>query len=381
MSTTVAELDLFMPLLIYGNLPATVAAVIADYVNQSRVQEMIKHSQTKGPVGKCTDYVNQSQIQEMIAKSQQSSVPPSSQTSPPDASSLPAPIMVFPEDSTSNRRSQPSPLLAGRIASGVGEGVGGETNGVGMRDFSGRFRSGTFSGSFCITQPAGSPAQPTTPHYANIPGPPPTLDVQHADYVNQSRIQEMINQSQPGNKQCTDYVNQSLIQEMIAQSQQSGCLPSSPPDASSLPAPIMVFTEDSTSNRGNQPPPVQGGMTASSEGEGSVISQGRERRGTVPASDINNEALHERQHRLLFNHPANRTKVRPQPKPMRDQPPSHHRPPPSDSVLSEGGYEDMKMTETPYDPNLTCIICQKRFRVGEIQRFRTHTKNCVGTMV
>ena len=297
-----------MPLLVYGNLPDTLAAVIADYVNQSRVQEMIKHSQTKGPVGQCTDYVNQSRIQEMIAQSQQSSVPPLSQTSPPDVSSLPAPIMVFTEDSTSNGGNQPSPLLAGRIASGVGEGVG---DGVGMRDFSGRFRSGTFSGSFCITQPAGSPAQPTTPHYANIPGPPPTLDVQHADYVNQSRIQEMINQSQPGNKQCTDYVNQSRIQKMIAQSQQSGCLP---PDASSLPAPIMVFPEDSTSNRGNQPSPVQGGMPASGEEEGSVISRGKERRGTVPASDINNEALHERQHRLLFNHPANRTKVRPQPK-------------------------------------------------------------------
>ena len=195
-----------------------------------------------------------------------------------------------------------------------------------------------------------SPAQPTGKHYT-IPGATASTvktNIQHADYVNQSRIQEMINQRQisptdrrrsdcvaqgqmeeihadsqcgdyanisqftgvssttkstssrprsstfsetplsaqptraqfipryPNITQATaatpDYVNQSTIQEMIAKSQQSSALSSSPPDVSSLPAPIMIFTEDSTNTT---PPAVPGSMPPSgASGVGSVVGGG-----------------------------------------------------------------------------------------------------------
>ena len=102
--------------------------------------------------------------------------------------------------------------------------------------------------------------------------------------------------------------------------------------------------------------------------------QGRERRGSAPTWDAeDSRALHERQHDLQFNHPTNLTKVRPLPIPKGDQ----SAVPPANS--SEGGGHEV--TGTPYDPNLTCVICQKMFRIGEIQRYRTHTENCVGTLV
>ena len=39
----------------------------------------------------------------------------------------------------------------------------------------------------------------------------------------------------------------------------------------------------------------------------------------------------------------------------------------------------VKNTERPFDPNLVCPMCNKAFRIGEIQRFRAHVKSCEGT--
>lgn len=36
-------------------------------------------------------------------------------------------------------------------------------------------------------------------------------------------------------------------------------------------------------------------------------------------------------------------------------------------------------TRRPYDPNLVCPVCNKPFRIGEIQKYRTHVKGCKGT--
>ena len=33
-------------------------------------------------------------------------------------------------------------------------------------------------------------------------------------------------------------------------------------------------------------------------------------------------------------------------------------------------------TESPFDPNLVCPMCNRRFRIGEIQKFRGHVKSC-----
>ncbi len=34
---------------------------------------------------------------------------------------------------------------------------------------------------------------------------------------------------------------------------------------------------------------------------------------------------------------------------------------------------------TPLDPNLVCPLCNKQFRIGEIQAFRSHVQTCTGT--
>ena len=36
-------------------------------------------------------------------------------------------------------------------------------------------------------------------------------------------------------------------------------------------------------------------------------------------------------------------------------------------------------TESPFDPNLVCPMCNKAFRIGQIQRFRAHVKSCEGS--
>ena len=223
---------------------------------------------------------------------------------------------------------------------------------------------------------------------------------------------------------------------MLANRKQSDAVPSSPPDANSLPAPIMVFTEDSANQRGSNPSPVPGSVPpsgASGVGRGvggglggvGVEGQGRERRGSAPTWGSNDPdnlpALQERRHQLQSNPyghaslPESQMNRRPVPTPRKDQPASQPRPlagpTPAEremmmkqeaqrqagdiltpgiatemhgmahdviEEMEEGGHE---VTGTPYDPNLTCIICRRIFRIGEIQLYRTHTETCAGTMV
>jgi hypothetical protein len=35
--------------------------------------------------------------------------------------------------------------------------------------------------------------------------------------------------------------------------------------------------------------------------------------------------------------------------------------------------------QRPYDPNLMCPMCMKKFRIGEIQKFKRHVNTCDGT--
>ena len=53
------------------------------------------------------------------------------------------------------------------------------------------------------------------------------------------------------------------------------------------------------------------------------------------------------------------------------------------TVATEVGDESSRqltMHHIPYDPNLTCPMCDKRFRIGEIQKYRAHVnKQCAGT--
>ena len=55
----------------------------------------------------------------------------------------------------------------------------------------------------------------------------------------------------------------------------------------------------------------------------------------------------------------------------------------AESVVTEvGGDSSHRMTlrHVPYDPNLTCPMCNRGFRYGEIQKYRLHVnKQCTGT--
>ena len=55
----------------------------------------------------------------------------------------------------------------------------------------------------------------------------------------------------------------------------------------------------------------------------------------------------------------------------------------AETVVTEVGDESSRqltMHHIPYDPNLTCPMCNKRFRIGEIQKYRAHVnKQCSGT--
>ena len=42
-------------------------------------------------------------------------------------------------------------------------------------------------------------------------------------------------------------------------------------------------------------------------------------------------------------------------------------------------FEDSVERRRPYDPNLVCPMCRKRFRIGGIQKFRRHVNTCTGT--
>ena len=55
----------------------------------------------------------------------------------------------------------------------------------------------------------------------------------------------------------------------------------------------------------------------------------------------------------------------------------------AETDVTEVGDESSRqltMHHIPYDPKLTCPMCNKRFRIGEIQKYRKHVnKQCVGT--
>ena len=55
----------------------------------------------------------------------------------------------------------------------------------------------------------------------------------------------------------------------------------------------------------------------------------------------------------------------------------------AETVKTEVGDESSRrltMRHVPYDPNLTCPMCNKRFRIGEIQKYRAHVKmQCLGS--
>lgn len=45
-----------------------------------------------------------------------------------------------------------------------------------------------------------------------------------------------------------------------------------------------------------------------------------------------------------------------------------------------GGFKEISQsTNHPYDPNLVCPMCMKKFRIGEIQFFKRHVNTCDGT--
>ena len=47
--------------------------------------------------------------------------------------------------------------------------------------------------------------------------------------------------------------------------------------------------------------------------------------------------------------------------------------------VSGNKHEDPEDTNRPYDPNLICPMCMKKFRIGEIQYFKRHVNTCDGT--
>ena len=57
----------------------------------------------------------------------------------------------------------------------------------------------------------------------------------------------------------------------------------------------------------------------------------------------------------------------------------------AENVVTEVGDESshrMTLRHVPYDPNLTCPMCNKRFRYGEIQKYRLHVnKQCTGSRI
>ena len=50
-------------------------------------------------------------------------------------------------------------------------------------------------------------------------------------------------------------------------------------------------------------------------------------------------------------------------------------------LIQHGEGEGWEVTGVPFDPNLTCVVCGKVFRIGEIQLYRNHTATCGGTIV
>ena len=47
--------------------------------------------------------------------------------------------------------------------------------------------------------------------------------------------------------------------------------------------------------------------------------------------------------------------------------------------VSGGRHQVKTDIQRPYDPNLICPMCMKKFRIGEIQKFKRHVNTCDGT--
>ena len=47
--------------------------------------------------------------------------------------------------------------------------------------------------------------------------------------------------------------------------------------------------------------------------------------------------------------------------------------------VSGGRHQIKTDIQHPYDPNLICPMCIKKFRIGEKQKFKRHVNTCDGT--
>ena len=50
-----------------------------------------------------------------------------------------------------------------------------------------------------------------------------------------------------------------------------------------------------------------------------------------------------------------------------------------EAITKRGGGVSSEGDAIPLDPNLVCPLCDKMFRIGEIQKFRRHVDTCTGT--
>ena len=228
--------------------------------------------------------------------------------------------------------------------------------------------------------------------------------------------------------QHADYVNQSRIQAMLAGREQP--LSRSTPMASALPT---IFTSDEKPSASSHPQPHYKGGNVTREvglgyhyGGGGGTGRGPARRGSDPYRNQGDSSEAQRQHELQHqtHHQSGPTSL-PSPLLHRQEPAvgrshlpaGHPQKPPTaaprkkellmraeqhrlgDDVLTPGintevhnvaqgvlddmveGGEGAEVTGIPYDPNLTCILCQKVFRIGEIQLYHSHTAKCGGTVV
>ena len=232
-------------------------------------------------------------------------------------------------------------------------------------------------------------------------------DIQHADYVNRSRIQAMLAQSKRNQPHSAPTVL----------------------DENSLLLPIADFNRDREMN--HPEPHHHEGQREFGVGGGSGYSGGGGerkvggRRGSDPPRNTNGLTEAQRQHELQHEKHYNQsgpTSLPSRPSPLIEHQHHHHYQPPGgfkqpanhhhqpaqhdmkqqqqqrlgDDILTPGintevhnVAQDMldedggegEVTGIPYDPNLTCVVCQKVFRIGEIQLYRTHTETCGGTIV
>ena len=207
-----------------------------------------------------------------------------------------------------------------------------------------------------------------------------------------------------------DYVNASRVQAMLDASSQKRVpvSPTSPPtELDALPPPIMDLNELAEANMTHSGEQSQWNMRGGGIGEGG--SGGAGGRNTSEAE------IHEAQHHLHNQmgpislptqqppsvasfHRQRSVGDEPQPGPaaqhQRDVAMKEQKERVGSDKLTPGINTEVqnvvkgvlddgamgKVTGIPYDPNLTCVVCGKVFRIGEIQLYRNHTMTC-GTLV